>query len=89
MVDVSLGGGPLGPPQNLPPYNETNNPKVIGILSTFLGLAIIVYFLRMWSRIRINRVIGLDDYAITIALVNIFLCSSSLMTKDLSRHCAL
>jgi hypothetical protein len=78
MVDISMGGGLRGPPPNLPPYSDTNNPKIISVLTTFLGLAIIAYVLRIWSRIRIYRVVGLDDYAITIALVN----SNPLLAKS-------
>jgi hypothetical protein len=60
-------GGALAP-QNLPPYSDTIAPRVIATLTSFLALAIITYGLRIWSRLQVYRFVGLDDYAISIAL---------------------
>jgi hypothetical protein len=40
---------------------ESFGPASIGILSLFLGLAIIFVFIRFYVRIRIHKALGLDD----------------------------
>jgi len=60
---------PEGSGGTLPPYSDTVNPKVIAVTTTFLVLAIIIYCLRIWSRLQVYRSIGLDDYAITLGLI--------------------
>jgi hypothetical protein len=69
MSTILTAPGASGGAQELPPFSDTVLPKVLGTLTTFLCLAIIIYSLRILSRLRVYREIGLDDYAISIALV--------------------
>lgn len=47
---------------------DTVGPQTIAIVSTFLGIAVLVVALRLWTRVKIVKRTGLDDAAAVIAL---------------------
>ena len=49
---------------------QSNLPTILGVLTTFFFLAILVVGLRVYSRLRIARAGGIDDAFIVIAAVS-------------------
>jgi hypothetical protein len=45
-------------------------PIMIATLWTEAGIALVFVCMRLWTRIRINRVVGWDDYLIAFSCVS-------------------
>jgi len=56
------GGAPLPP-------NDTVGPEVLYELFPLFGLAVLVWAIRIWSRVRPKLRLTAADYTITIAVV--------------------
>jgi hypothetical protein len=56
-------GGALSP-------NDSTFPKVVGITASLLGVSFITYCARIHGRVRPYINLGLDDLAISIAMVS-------------------
>jgi hypothetical protein len=68
MSDLLSGSN--GAPAGYPPYSETTLPRSVATLSTLLALALLTYSTRIWNRARSYGSLGMDDYAISLAMVS-------------------
>lgn len=75
--DLFRRSGGLSPPADIvstwPTPNHTD-PETHGdsgpiIVIAFLVCSVLVYFARMWARIRLSNNVGLDDYILGIAML--------------------
>lgn len=55
-----------------PPPSDSIAPRLLIPVGIILGIGLIIYVARMYSRIQMNRKLDRDDYAITMAEVSQF-----------------
>jgi hypothetical protein len=56
---------------------ENNLPRILGVLGTFHGLAILAVILRVYTRVIVVKAFGRDDIAIvlcSVSLLFVFSC---------------
>ncbi|PYI01159.1 integral membrane protein, partial [Aspergillus sclerotiicarbonarius CBS 121057] len=65
---------------------QSNLPTILGVLTTFFFLAIVVVGLRVYSRLRIARAAGIDDILIVIAALGQWIVILIQAHHGLGRH---
>lgn len=74
---------------DLPPYSHTTVPAVIVTTTVLLGLALVTYVLRIYTRVSPYLILGWDDFAITLATaitVANWACNISIQIVTGGRH---
>ena len=77
-MSKSQGAPPkISPEQRLILLQDDLGPTVIGVTVSFTTVALIIVVLRVWTRTRMVKIFGLEDYMMVAAMVCSLQCSIS------------
>jgi hypothetical protein len=50
---------------------DNRSPQIIGLVAGFTGLGLVCVLLRFFTRIKLVRIVGMEDYFMVVSMVSV------------------